>query len=1046
MNLITENDIETIALNYLDQLGYKLLHGPEISTDGEHPERKYNEVVLVTRLRDAIDKLNPDIPFEAREDTLKKVLRSESPALIANNETIHRYVTEGIDIEYRTESGIKGDKLYLVDFKNPERNEFLAVNQFTVIEGANNKRPDIVLFVNGLPLVVIELKNATDENATIKSAFNQLQTYKSLIPSLFQYNALLITSDGWDAKSGTLTSDWTRFMSWKTKDGKTTSETTIPQMEVMFLGMLNKYTLLDLIRHFIVFEKSQDKIQKKVAAYHQYYAVNRAVETTVKAASGQGDRRAGVVWHTQGSGKSLSMVFYTGKLVLVLDNPTIVVLTDRNDLDDQLFDTFNGCHQLLRQEPQQAADRKHLRNLLNVSSGGIVFTTIQKFMPVLDQEELVTEDGPDVMQEPSPETYFITNKPLSLRRNIIVIADEAHRSQYDFIDGFAKHLRDALPNASYIGFTGTPIETIDKNTQAVFGDYVDVYDIQQAVNDGATVKIYYESRLAKVNFREEEKIQLDEQFEELTESEELTEKQKFKSRWTRLEAIVGNDHRLEKIAEDLVNHFEDRNAVLDGKGMIVCMSRRICVDLYNAIVKLRPGWHNKDDVLGTIKIVMTGNATDPVDWQQHIRNKQKRKAIGDRMKNPADSLKLVIVRDMWLTGFDVPCLHTLYIDKPMRGHTLMQAIARVNRVFRDKDGGLVVDYLGIAQDLKKALAEYTASGGEGKPMFDQEEAVAKMMELYETIVQLFNGFDYGQFFRFPTPEEKFRFLPIAADHILSLEEGATRFVEQTRKLLKAFSISVPHEQAIAIRDEVAFFQSVKARIVKVSEASKVRSDEEIETAIKQIISEAITSDDVIDVFDAVGLKKPNIEILDEQFLQELKNMPQRNLAAELLKKLLKEELKKRAKFNLVQSRTFSEMLEEAINRYHNGMIDTVEFLEKVLIPLAREIKEADKRGEILNLNYRELAFYDALGVNESAVQILGDETLRNIARELLASVRKNTTIDWTIKESVQATLRRHIRQILRKYGYPPDLQEKAVQTVIEQAKLIAEDLLQNNEE
>ncbi|MFH1937677.1 MAG: type I restriction endonuclease subunit R, partial [Bacteroidota bacterium] len=845
MNLITENDIETIALNYLDQLGYKLLHGPDISTDGEHPERKYNEVVLVTRLRDAIDKLNPDIPFEAREDALKKVLRTESPALIANNETIHRYVTEGIDIEYRTESGIKGDKLYLVDFKNPEYNEFVAVNQFTVIEGANNKRPDIVLFVNGLPLVVIELKNATDENATIKSAFNQLQTYKSLIPSLFQYNALLITSDGWDAKSGTLTSDWTRFMSWKTKDGKTTSETTIPQMEVMFLGMLNKYTLLDLIRHFIVFEKSQDKILKKVAAYHQYYAVNRAVETTVKAASSQGDRRAGVVWHTQGSGKSLSMVFYTGKLVLVLDNPTIVVLTDRNDLDDQLFDTFNGCHQLLRQEPQQAADRKHLRNLLNVSSGGIVFTTIQKFMPVLDKEELVTEDEHDMAQEPSPETYFITNKPLSLRRNIVVIADEAHRSQYDFIDGFAKHLRDALPHASYIGFTGTPIETIDKNTQAVFGDYVDVYDIQQAVNDGATVKIYYESRLAKVNLREEEKVQLDEQFEELTESEELTDKQKFKSRWTRLEAIVGNDHRLEKIAEDLVNHFEERNAVLDGKGMIVCMSRRICVDLYNAILKLRPGWHNEDDVLGTIKIVMTGNATDPVDWQQHIRNKPKRKAIGDRMKNPADGLKLVIVRDMWLTGFDVPCLHTLYIDKPMRGHTLMQAIARVNRVFRDKDGGLVVDYLGIAQDLKKALAEYAASGGEGKPMFDQEEAVAKMMELYETIVQLFNGFDYVQFFRFPAPEEKFRFLPVAADHILSLEEGATRFVEQTRKLLKAFSISVPHEQAIAIRDEVAFFQSVKARIVKVSEASKVRSDEEIETAIKQIISEAITYDDVI---------------------------------------------------------------------------------------------------------------------------------------------------------------------------------------------------------
>ena len=1044
MALITENEIEIIGLNYLEQLGYKLLHGPDISPDGEHPERQYDEVILVTRLRDAIDKLNPSIPYEAREDAIKKVLRSESPLLITNNETFHRYLTEGIDIEYRTESGIKGDKLYLVDFKCPENNEFVAINQFTVIDDTNNKRPDIVLFVNGLPLVVIELKNPTDENATIKSAFNQLQTYKSLIPSLFQYNALLIASDGWEAKSGTITSDWSRFMNWKTKNGKTTSETSTPQMEVMFTGMLNKYTLLDLIRHFIVFEKSKDKILKKVAAYHQYYAVNKAVETTVKAASEQGDRRAGVVWHTQGSGKSLSMVFYTGKLVLVLDNPTIVVLTDRNDLDDQLFDTFNGCHQLLRQEPQQAEDRKHLRKILNVASGGIVFSTIHKFMPINDKEELVTDKDVNTVQEPNPDMYFIKNKPLSLRKNIVVIADEAHRSQYDFIDGFAKHLRDALPNASYIGFTGTPIETTDKNTQAVFGDYVDIYDIQQAVDDGATVKIYYESRLAKVNFREEEKVKLDEQFEELTEKEELTDKQKFKSKWTRLEAIVGDEHRIAKISEDLVKHFEDRKAVLDGKGLIVCMSRRICVDLYNAIVKLRPNWHSNDDTHGTIKVIMTGSASDPVEWQQHIRNKPKRKAIGDRLKNPVDGLKLVIVRDMWLTGFDVPCLHTLYIDKPMRDHNLMQAIARVNRVFRDKDGGLIVDYLGIAQDLKKALAEYTASGGEGKPTFDQEEAVAKMMEFYEIIVQLFNGFDYKQFFSLPTPEKKFKFLPLAADFIFSLDKGADRFIEQTKKLLKAFAISVPHEQAIAIRDEVAFFQSVKARIVKVSEASKVRTDEEVETAIKQIISEAITSDDVIDVFDAAGLKKPNIEILDDRFLQELKNMPLRNLAAELLKKLLKDELKERAKINLVQSKKFSEMLEEAIKRYHNGMIDTVEFLEKVLIPLAKEIKEADKRGEILKLDYRELAFYDALEVNDSAVNILGDETLRNIARELLESVRKNTTIDWTIKESVQATLRRNIRRILRKYGYPPDLQEKAVHTVIEQAKLLADDLFKGN--
>lgn len=1041
MRTITETQIESICLEYLRELGYDFLYGPDISPDGTFPERLYNEVILVNRLKSAIDRLNPLISSDAREEALKKVLRTTSPTLLINNETLHQYLTEGIDIEYRKDGNIRGDKVYIVDFNDPGNNEFLAVNQFTVVENNNNKRPDIILFVNGLPLVIIELKNPTDEKATTKNAYNQLQTYKHLIPTLFTYNSLLIASDGWEARCGTLTSDWNRFVPWKSKDGRTTAESSAPQIEIMFKGMLNKSTLLDLIRHFIVFEKSKDQTLKKVAAYHQYYAVNKAVITTTTASASTGDRRAGVIWHTQGSGKSLSMVFYTGKLVLSLDNPTIVVLTDRNDLDDQLFDTFTGCRQLLRQIPVQAEDRRHLRQLLNVASGGIVFTTIQKFWPVLYKDEIAIEEEADPVEEPNPDMYFVRNKPLSQRRNIIVIADEAHRSQYDFLDGFAKHMRDALPQASFIGFTGTPIETTDKNTQAVFGDYIDVYDIQQAVADGSTVRIYYESRLAKVNFNEAEKIKVDEQFEEITEAEEQTDKQKFKSKWTRLEAIVGDDHRIAKIAEDIVNHYELRSSVLEGKAMIVCMSRRICVELYDAIIKLRPQWHNEDDTRGALKVIMTGSATDPVPWQQHVRNKTRRKAIGERMKNPADELKLVIVRDMWLTGFDVPCLHTMYIDKPMRGHTLMQAIARVNRVFKDKSGGLVVDYLGIAQDLKRALAEYTASGGEGKPAFDQDEAVRTMLEYYESVVQMFRGFDYSRFFKLPTPEEKFRFLPVAADHILSLPNVKEQFVNKVTGLLKAFAISVPHEDAIAIRDEVAFFQSVKARIVKIIVDPTGKTEEQIETAIRQIISEAITSDDVIDVFDAAGLKKPNIEILDDRFLNELKNMPQKNLAAELLRRLLKDEIRVRMKVNLVQSKKFSEMLEDAVKRYHNGMIDSIAFLEDYLIPMAKDMREADKRGANLNLDFRELAFYDALEINDSAVAILGDEILRTIARELLRSVRNSTTIDWTIKESVQATLRRNIRRILRKYGYPPDKQEKAIQTVIEQAKLLAEELV-----
>ena len=1041
MHTLTESEVENIGLSYLEKQNYSHLYGPDISPDGIFMERQYNEVVLVNRLRDAIDRLNPQISDEGKADALKKVLRTDSPNLLVNNETFHKYLTEGVDIEFRKDGSIRGDKVYLVDFNNPDNNEFLAVNQFTVIENNNNKRPDIVIFINGLPLVVIELKNPTDEGATIKTAFKQLQTYKYLIPSLFNYNALLIASDGWDARYGTITSDWNRFVPWKTKDGSTTEDSTVPQMEVMFTGMLNKRTLLDLIRHFIVFERFKDTILKKVAAYHQYHAVNRAVITTARATSMTGDRRAGVVWHTQGSGKSLSMVFYTGKLVLELDNPTIVVMTDRNDLDDQLFDTFTGCQQLLRQTPVQAEDRKHLRQILNVASGGIVFTTIQKFMPLLDKDELADDDETRPVEDSNSDYYFVSNKPLSLRRNIVVIADEAHRSQYDFIDGFAKHLREALPNASFIGFTGTPIETTDKNTKAVFGEYIDIYDIQQAVEDGSTVSIYYEGRLAKVNFDGAERSWVDEQFEEVTEGEELSNRQKFKAKWARLEAIVGEDDRIARIAEDIVTHFEQRTSVLEGKGMIVCMSRRICVELYDAIIRLRPQWDDKDDSMGQLKVIMTGAAADPVPWQQHVRNKLRRKAIGERMKNPDDELKLVIVRDMWLTGFDVPCLHTMYIDKPMRGHTLMQAIARVNRVFKDKQGGLVVDYLGIAQDLKKALSAYTESGGKGKPAFDQEEAVRTMMEYYEAVVELFSGFDYRGFFKLKTPEDKFKFLPVAADHILSQATKKDQFVDKVTGLLKAFGISVPHDDAMAIRDEIAFFQSVKARIVKISGHSGGKTDEEIETAIKQIVSQAITSDEVIDVFDAAGLKKPSIDILDEKFLNELRNLPQKNLAAELLKRLLKDEIRIKMKVNVVQSKRFSDMLEDAVKRYHNGMIDSVAFLEEVLIPMAKEMREADRRGERLNLDYRELAFYDALETNDSAVAILGDEILRTIARELLQSVRSSTTIDWTIKESVQATLRRNIRRILRKYGYPPDKQEKAIQTVVEQAKLLAETLV-----
>lgn len=1037
--VISEDNIEQIIIQEFVDLGYTYLNGADISPEGISQEREFDEVVLKLRLQSAIAKLNSNVPFEAQEEALKKVLRTDSPNLFQNNYTFHKYLTDGVDVEYRKGERIVGDKIWLMDYETPSNNEFLVVNQFTIIENNTNKRPDIILFVNGLPLVVVELKNAVDENAAIHSAFNQLQTYKQTIPSLFVYNSLLIVSDGWDALYGSLTAPKQFFVPWKSIDGKLVADEDIPQMEVMVKGMLNKNVLPDLIRHYILFHKNKEQLTKIVPRYHQYFAVNKAVETTKRATSEHGDQRAGVIWHTQGSGKSLSMVFYAGKLVLALNNPTLVVLTDRNDLDDQLFDTFSLSQDILRQTPVQAENRDDLKRKLSVSSGGIVFTTIQKFLPEV-QEKIDIGEG----RTKNIKGQF---ELLSERRNIVVIADEAHRSQYDFMDGFAKHMRDALPNASFIGFTGTPIENTDKNTQAVFGDYIDVYDIQQAVEDGATVRIFYENRLAKINLKEDEKPRVDEEFEELTESEEQSDRQKLKSRWARLEAIVGNEHRLELIAHDIVNHFESRNAALDGKAMIVCMSRRICVDLYDQIIKIRPQWHSDEDSDGVIKVVMTGSSSDPLSFQPHVRNKAKRKAMGERLKDPKDKLKIAIVRDMWLTGFDAPSMHTLYLDKPMKGHNLMQAIARVNRVYKDKEGGLVVDYIGIANDLKRALSLYTESGGKGKPTFDQDEAAEVMMGKYEIVSQLFSeqptdksvpkGFDYKSFFSL-TPKEKLYFPIKAANYVLGLENGKERFINGVTALSKSFAISVPHPYTIDIRDEVGLFQAIKARIVKVTQSGKSKTDEEIETAIKQILSDAVVADEVVDIFDAAGIKKPDISILSDEFLAEVKGMSHKNLALELLKKLLNDEIKTRQRVNLVQSKKFSEMLDSAVKSYQNNLITSAQIIDE-MIKLAKDIKEADRRGDDLGLDFREYAFYSALEVNDTSVAVLGDEILRHIARELVDTVKRNTTIDWTVRENVQAKMRIAVKKILRKHGYPPDMELKATETVIEQAKLLAND-------
>src|SRR3989339_1835391 len=1035
MSKIFESTIEEFVIELLENQGWQYL-SPE---EQELERPNLGEVVLKNRLKQAIETINPNVAEEACEQALRQVLNLPSQNLIDNNEVFHRLLTEGIEIEVMGEEGIKGDKVWLIDFAHPENNEFIACNQFTVIENNINKRPDVVLFVNGLPLVVIELKNPIDENATVQKAFTQLQNYKNAIPSIFYYNASLVASDGLDARAGTISSDISRFLAWKSSDGFKEDTATTPQIETLIKGMLGKEVLLDLIRHFIVFEKSRKEDTKTglasvitikiIAAYHQYFAVKKAIAETLRATSEQGNGKAGVVWHTQGSGKSLSMVFYTGKSVLELNNPTIVVITDRNDLDDQLFDTFASCKQLLRQEPVQAHNRENLKELLRVAGGGIIFTTIQKFFP---------EDG---------SANFDL---LSERKNIIVIADEAHRSQYGFGAkttekngeiitkyGFAKYLRDALPHASFIGFTGTPIEKEDASTPAVFGNYIDVYDIQQAVEDGATVRIYYESRLAKIHLKPEEAKALDAEVEAITEGEESTAKEKAKAKWTQLEAIVGHKDRLRDIAQDIVRHFEARQEVMEGKGMIVAMSRRIAVELYEEIIKIRPNWHSTDKKKGAIKVVMTSSSSDPANWQMHHSTKEERKQFGERLKSPSDLLKLVIVRDMWLTGFDAPCLHTMYVDKPMKGHNLMQAIARVNRVFKDKTGGLIVDYIGIASDLKEALATYTENGGKGAPTFDQAEAVSEMLRLHEIVAQMFRDFDYQTYIKSDTRQKMTTILE-AQEYVLGLENGKNRFTKQVDLLSKAFALSVPHEDAMEIKDEVGFFQAVKARLVKFEPAGSGKSDEEIETAIRQIIDKAVVAEGVIDIFDAAGIKRPDISILSDDFLDEIKGMERKNLAMELLKKILGDEIKGRSCNNLIQSRKLSEMLESAIKRYQNNLLTAAQVIEE-LINLAREIRSEDEQNSELGLTYDEVAFYYALAVNDSAKEVMGDETLRDLARILVEKVRANTSIDWTLKESVQAKLRVLVKRTLKQFGYPPDQQLLATENILKQAEMFAEE-------
>ena len=1062
MNL-NESIVEDAALEWFGALGYAVGHGPHLAPGEPAAERgSFGEVVLEGRVREAIRRLNVSVPDEAREEALRKVLRVGTPSLTQTNRAFHRMLRDGVPVEYpRPDGSIAGDHVRLVDFAEVKANDWLAVNQFTVIEGQHNRRPDIVVFVNGLPLGLIELKNAADEDATIWNAYAQLQTYKAEIPSLLHYNAALVVSDGLQARVGSVTANQEWFKVWRTIDGEGDAPKTALELEVLVRGVFERQRFLDLLHHFIVFEEDADSgaLHKVIAGYHQFHAVNAAVEETVRASGmietdnvvrddanpywssrmrggNPGDRRAGVVWHTQGSGKSYSMLFYAARVVRhpAMQNPTLVVLTDRNDLDDQLFGQFQRCADILGQTPAQATGREHLRELLNRASGGVVFTTIQKFMP---------EKG-----EAMPR--------LSARRNIVVIADEAHRSQYGFGGkvnektgemsyGFASNLRDGLPNASFIGFTGTPIEKADANTRAVFGDYISIYDIQRAVADKATVPIYYESRISKLSLNAVEIPKLDAEFEEITEGEELTKKEQLKTKWAALESLVGDPKRIALIATDMVAHFEKRVEAMDGKAMIVCMSRRIAVDLYNALIVLRPDWasaKDDDDEVENVrtcvaKVVMTGSADDGPNWQPHIRSKDKRRKLANRFKNAKDPFRIVIVRDMWLTGFDAPCLHTMYADKPMQGHGLMQAIARVNRVFRDKPGGLVVDYLGVADQLKKALMTYTESGGQGDPTLDIPQAIAVMLEKHDIACDLMHGFNWDKW-TVGKPTERLALIPAGQEHVLQQEEGKKRWVQVVTELSRAFALCASSDEATEIRDDVSFFQALQAALNKQSSTNK-KTPEQIEAAIRQLVSKAITTDgQVIDVFTAAGLPKPDISILSDQFLAEVRGLKHKNVAAELLEKLLKDELKLRSKRNLVQSKVFSEKLQKTLNAYHNRAISTMQVIEE-LIKLAKDLDAATKAGKEMGLTDDEKAFYDALAANESAVAVMGDDKLKVIASELITQVKKSVTIDWTLRESARAKIKVMVKRILNKYGYPPDLQEEAVKTVLAQAELLCAD-------
>ena len=1039
MTTLSESIVESAALEWLSTLGWEVAHGPDIAPDTRGAERdNYGEFILEGRLRESLSRLNPSLPASALDDALRRLTHPEGATLETRNRSFHRMLVAGVTVEYRTGDGaIRGEQARVIDFDDWAANDWLAVNQFTVTENQNTRRPDVVLFVNGLPLGIIELKNPTDEDATVWTAWQQLQTYQAELPSLFSMNEVLIVSDGLAARIGTLTAGKEWFKPWRTISGETLAGSALPELQVLLEGACYAERFLVLVRDFIVFDDDgSGQLVKKMAGYHQFHAVGTAVDETLRAADLQiaadwtegkyesgrrpggaaGDRRIGVVWHTQGSGKSLTMAFYAGAIVRepAMENPTIVVITDRNDLDDQLFSTFSRCSDLLRQPPVQAGSRADLRDKLSVAAGGVVFTTIQKFFP-----------------EERGDTF----PTLSERRNIVVIADEAHRSQYDFVDGFARHMRDAMPNASFVGFTGTPIELEDANTRAVFGDYISVYDIQRSVEDGATVPIHYESRLARLVLDQAEIPSIDPDFEEATEGEEIERKERLKTKWAQLEAVVGAENRVRQIAQDIVDHFEQRLEALEGKAMVVCMSRRICVDLHKELVRLRPEWHDADDAGGSIKVVMTGSASDPPDWQQHVRNKPRREALANRFREASDPFRIVLVRDMWLTGFDAPSLHTMYLDKPMRGHGLMQAIARVNRVFRDKPGGLVVDYLGLAQDLRQALVTYTESGGTGRTAIDKEEAVAVMLEKHEVCCALFRGFDWSKWTT-GTPTERVALIPPAQEHILFQENGKDRCITVVRELSQAFALAVPHEETHRIRDDVGFFQQVRAALSKAS-PSEARTEEDLDLAVRQIVSRAVASEGVMDIFAAAGLEKPDISVLSEEFLAEVQGMPQRNLAVELLQKLLRGELSIRRRTNVVQARSFADMLEQTLRRYQNRAIEAAQVIEE-LIQLAREMREAAARGERLGLSEDELAFYDALETNDSAVQVLGDEKLRAIAQELVETVRNNVTIDWMLLENVRARLRVLVRRTLRRHGYPPDKQEKATQTVLEQAEALSE--------